>query len=64
MDYIAVVDDRTFEREHELGPHSLLIGAARLGATRLLDNIPLGTDAGAAEPQHTTSAYPAADATV
>ena len=67
IDYIAVVDADSFEQEHELGPPRLLIGAARLGATRLLDNIPLGIDAPRAGESSTTrhaSAYPAEDATV
>jgi pantoate--beta-alanine ligase len=67
VDYLAVVDADSFEQEQQLGPRSLLIGAARLGATRLLDNIGLGTPAGAVSIHHRrqeTSAYPAEDATV
>lgn len=42
VEYVAVVHADTFEQEREIGPDSLLIAAARLGATRLIDNIPLG----------------------
>ena len=52
LDYLAVVDEDTFVPEGSLGPRSRLIVAARLGSTRLIDNIKL------------TSAYPAKDATV
>jgi pantoate--beta-alanine ligase len=52
LDYLAVVDADTFEPQGALGPRSLLIAAARLGAIRLLDNISLAP-----------SAYPARDAT-
>ena len=57
-DYVAVVDPDTFVREPRLGERSLIIAAARLGATRLIDNLPAhesgaqagtqaGSDAGA-----------------
>lgn len=52
VDYLAAVDADTFARTDELGPRTLLVAAARLGGTRLLDNIPLAP-----------SAYPEADAT-
>ena len=38
-DYFDVVDARTFESKDRLEPDSFVIGAVRLGATRLLDNI-------------------------
>ncbi|HSL96770.1 MAG TPA: pantoate--beta-alanine ligase [Thermoleophilia bacterium] len=41
LDYIAVVDADTFVQESELGPRSLLVAAARLGVTRLIDNLEL-----------------------
>ncbi len=52
IDYLAVVDAETFEQTDTLGPRALLIAAARLGATRLLDNVSLSP-----------SAYPERDAT-
>jgi pantoate--beta-alanine ligase len=53
IEYIAVVDGGSFQQVHQtIGPHGVLIAAASLGSTRLIDNIPL-----------TTSAYPAEDAT-
>ena len=53
IEYIAVVDGGSFEHLHQtVGPRALLIAAASLGPTRLIDNISL-----------TTSAYPAEDAT-
>ena len=56
--YVAVVNGDSFVPESSLGPHSLLIAAARLGATRLLDNISLAKSA-----TQPVSAYPAGDAT-
>ncbi|MBN2204263.1 MAG: pantoate--beta-alanine ligase [Thermoleophilia bacterium] len=41
LDYIAVVDADTFVQEAELGSRSLLVAAARLGVTRLIDNLEL-----------------------
>jgi pantothenate synthetase len=38
VDYLAVVDADTF-LEVEPGPGALVIGAARFGSTRLIDNI-------------------------
>ncbi len=52
LDYLAIVDADTFHPLVALGPRSLLIAAARLGAIRLLDNVTL-----------TPSAHPAKDAT-
>jgi pantoate--beta-alanine ligase len=52
LDYLAIVDADTFVPQTDLGRHSLLIAAARLGATRLLDNVSLSP-----------SAYPPTDAT-
>ena len=52
LDYLAIVDADTFQPESILGPRSLLIAAARLGAIRLIDNVTLSP-----------SAYPATDAT-
>lgn len=51
LDYLAVVDEATFVPEGELGPRARLVIAARLGSTRLIDNISVA------------SAYPAKDAT-
>jgi len=52
LDYLAIVDADTFQPRSTLGPRSLLVVAASLGATRLIDNVPLSP-----------SAYPAKDAT-
>jgi pantoate--beta-alanine ligase len=54
IDYIAAVNADTFAQERELGPRSLLIGAARLGDTRLIDNVWLtrGLRAAASTPTH------------
>lgn len=38
-DYLDLVDDRTFVPLEELRPPAFLIGAARFGKTRLLDNL-------------------------
>ena len=48
LDYVAVVDDRTFEEVDDLtGPARALI-AVRLGGTRLIDNmaLPVGENGG------------------
>ena len=37
-DYLAVVDKRTFKRVKTVGAHAAVIGAVRVGATRLIDN--------------------------
>lgn len=52
LDYIAVVDADSFEQERAFGPRPLLIAGARLGGTRLIDNLALHP-----------GAYPAQDAT-
>ena len=52
LDYLAIVDADTFQPQSTIGPRSLLIAAARLGPTRLIDNVTLSP-----------SAYPATDAT-
>ncbi len=57
VDYVAVVDGDTFAPEATLGPRSLLIAAARLGTTRLIDNLPLAEALADAAPD-ATSAYP------
>ena len=64
LDYLAVVDADSFVQTAELGPRSLLVVAARLGSTRLIDNLSLAAPA-AGEPLTTSSssAYPAGDAT-
>lgn len=41
IDYLRVVDPDTFERPADFARDLLLVGAASLGATRLIDNIPL-----------------------
>ncbi len=53
LDYLAVVDADTFRPERAIGRRSLLIAAARLGTTRLIDNVTLSP-----------SAYPPGDATI
>jgi pantoate--beta-alanine ligase len=52
LDYLAIVDADTFQPQATIGPRSLLVAAARLGRTRLIDNVTLSP-----------SAYPATDAT-
>ncbi len=62
--YVAVVDAATFRRERALGPRSLLVAAARLGTTRLIDNISLAVAApGELQPISETGAYLTEDAT-
>jgi pantothenate synthetase len=39
MDYFDVVDADTFEALEILRPPAFVIGAARFGSTRLLDNL-------------------------
>jgi pantoate--beta-alanine ligase len=41
IDYLALVDPETFRRPADLDRPLLLAGAVRLGATRLIDNIPV-----------------------
>ncbi|CAN5707682.1 pantoate--beta-alanine ligase [soil metagenome] len=38
LDYLAVVDKRTFKRVKTTGAHAAAIAAVRVGATRLIDN--------------------------
>lgn len=38
LDYLAVVDKRTFKRVKTVGAHAAVIAAVRVGATRLIDN--------------------------
>lgn len=45
IDYLAVVDGDTFMQTQTIGPRTLLIAAARLGDTRLLDNVFLSPSA-------------------
>jgi pantoate--beta-alanine ligase len=77
IEYLDVVDADTFAPERELGARSLMIACGRLGATRLLDNVPLAPDSAmptraatstttagvGSSPAATTRAYPARDAT-
>jgi pantoate--beta-alanine ligase len=39
VDYLAVVDPRTFEPPRDFHRELLLAGAVRIGKTRLIDNI-------------------------
>lgn len=41
VDYLALVDETTFQPTVKVGVHAVLIVAAYLGATRLIDNIPV-----------------------
>jgi pantoate--beta-alanine ligase len=68
LEYLAVVDEGTFVPEGELGPRSRLVAAARLGSTRLIDNVsvavpPRGVTTTASPGATLFSAYPAKDAT-
>jgi pantoate--beta-alanine ligase len=68
LDYVAVVDADTFAQESELGPRSLLVAAARLGVTRLIDNLELApvrppVESMPASASQSPSAYPVGDAT-
>ena len=42
LDYLAVVDTRTFKRVKNAGPQAAMIAAVRVGGTRLIDNELLG----------------------
>ena len=66
IDYLAVVDEDTFVPEGDLGPRSRLVVAARLGSTRLIDNVSVAVPAGGdltTPSSSPVSAYPAKDAT-
>ena len=66
IDYLAVVDEETFVPEDDLGPRSRLVAAARLGSTRLIDNVSVAVPAGGdltIPSSSPVSAYPAKDAT-
>jgi pantoate--beta-alanine ligase len=68
VDYVAVVDADTFRPETALRSRSLLVAAARLGSTRLIDNVglaPLTPDPSQSQQSAgpRSSAYPAEDAT-
>jgi pantoate--beta-alanine ligase len=39
LDYLDVVDERTFEPIERLRPPAIIVGAARFGTTRLIDNL-------------------------
>jgi pantoate--beta-alanine ligase len=39
LDYLELVDAQTFEPIAELRPPAFVIGAARFGKTRLIDNV-------------------------
>jgi len=64
LKYAAVVDADTFRQERALGPRSLLVAAAHLGSTRLIDNVSLApASPGEPQPVPKTSAYLVEDAT-
>jgi pantoate--beta-alanine ligase len=66
IDYLAVVDEDTFVPEGALGPRSRLVAAARLGSTRLIDNVSVAVSASGdltVPSSSPVSAYPAKDAT-
>lgn len=44
LDYLRVVDAETFERPASMDRDLILVGAARVGRTRLIDNIPAGKE--------------------
>ncbi len=61
VDYVAVVDPGTFGPLDPAGPGSaLLVAAARVGGTRLIDNVPVVLPAGGA--QDAATERPAGDA--
>jgi pantoate--beta-alanine ligase len=45
IDYVRVVDAGTFERPADFNRDLLIVGAVRLGRTRLIDNIPVAKEA-------------------
>jgi pantoate--beta-alanine ligase len=56
VEYVAVVDRDTFEQQQTLDARSLIVVAARLGTTRLIDNLPaLPSSAPAEGVRHSTS---------
>ena len=61
IDYLDVVDQDTFEQAREVSPRALFVAAARLGATRLLDNLRLAPARSpfAASTSSSIGAYPA-----
>jgi pantoate--beta-alanine ligase len=50
IDYVRVVDAETFERPVDFNRDLLIVGAVRIGRTRLIDNIPVAREAN--RPQH------------
>jgi pantoate--beta-alanine ligase len=52
VDYVQVVDPRTFERQWELTPESLIVAAVQIGKIRLLDNLPVFGESPAVEPRY------------
>ena len=56
LDYIELVDPVTFARPQDLRRDLLLVGAVRLGTTRLIDNMLLSSTAYTASHQKATSA--------
>jgi pantoate--beta-alanine ligase len=56
IEYVAVVDGDTFEKQEILDARSLIVVVARLGTTRLIDNLPaLPSSAPANGARHSTS---------
>ena len=63
VDYVAVVDPDTFEPVTEHGdtplrPDSLIVAAARLNETRLIDNVEVGEQALDYHPHHSSEPIP------
>ncbi|MHB0970668.1 MAG: pantoate--beta-alanine ligase [Thermoanaerobaculia bacterium] len=50
IDYVSVVDAATFERPVDFNRDLLIVGAVRIGRTRLIDNIPVAREANRAQP--------------
>ena len=44
VDYLAVVDPQTFDRPADFHRDLLIVGAVRIGKTRLIDNIAVSRD--------------------
>ena len=62
VDYVAVVDPDHFTaldvlQPDDVAPESLIIAAARLGETRLLDNVAVGETIGATTSRQTTTPH-------